>query len=1566
MLDYLENTSELPKEKFNKESILPVRVVLIANYGEMFTLLLPSSMDGRYRFVDSFGQEKFPIFFEMNNGRWIAHLEQSAYFYVLTSNGEKKNTGKTHELNKTSAVRFNYNGESFFIYTETEDEGDHLFLPYYFEERTDYIIGRNQQCNIVYSNSAVSREHAKLHWNGNSWSIIDLNSTNGTYVNGKRINTFELSLGDVVFIVGLYFIVGNGYIAINNCNDRVSFTIPKIRRIISDHDITYAPQIPNVSYSIYDRTPRQIKAIDAEPIEIETPPMSLKGNNIPLLLRLGSPVLMGGRALMTGNVLMAISSMVLPALTQGLSEKERKEYEQKRVDGYRKYLVYISDVINKEKLSEEKILNFNYPPLNNVMQMVLSEKRLWDRRKSDLDFLKIRLGYGEYPMIAEKQYPKKKFQIETDMLEDEMYDLVEKSTILNNVPVMLSFVEDFIIGINGQHNIMLQMVRNLILQVSATHSYDEVKIVILVDPEQAEFFHFLRYLPHNWNNEKSMRFFITSQSEAQQFTAYLNKECEEKSNLSHKYNISEGISYVVFALSKNLFNHVEILKSTLKSTEYEGISIIAAFDVLPKECGKVINLDNQCKIIDYLKPENEEQVFFLDAVDNTIVENSVCKMMKTKLRIDDETYMLPSMVTFLEMFNVGKIEHINPLERWENNNAVKSLATPIGIGTDGKHFTLDLHEKFHGPHGLVAGMTGSGKSEFLITYILSMAVNYSPDEVAFVLIDYKGGGLADAFEDKKRGIHLPHLVGTITNLDGASINRSLMSIKSELKRRQAVFKEAKSKTNEGTMDIYDYQKLYRNKHVNKPMPHLIIISDEFAEMKAQQPEFMNELISTARIGRSLGVHLILATQKPAGVVNDQIRSNTKFQACLRVQDRSDSMDMIKRPDAAELKNTGRFYLQVGYNELFAQGQSAWCGAEYTPQEDAVSVKDNSVQFVDNLGQDILKVEPEVKIKKTGTKQIVAIVKYLSDLAKREGLEPRSLWSDPLPVKLDYDEFMSTYENQGDGYMKLILGFVDDPERQNQFPLVIDFMKFHHMLVCGNVASGKTTLVRTMLLELVENYGPEDFNYYILDFSAGALNMFAKLPHCGAYLTENNEGDFRRLFNLIKDIVGERKKIFADSDVTNYNSYCNIAKIPMIMFVIDGFVNIKNFAVGNDIFATLHEILKEAANYGIKFVITANHPNELSLKSRDELDFRIALSAKDRYEYNDIMNARCTVTPAEIPGRGLCLVDERLLEYQVAMPYCDLDEQSRTNSLRERLGSIANKYCDSEKAKCLPMVDKGQKYSELCKDYDKNILPLGYLVSEMRPIAMPFHQFYSLSIYLGNPHGVKPIVDNLIEAGRHNDMDLIIVRKKTDSVFDSRYEAVIRRNYFGNITLLNVSNNDLIRLSELLYNEIKLRNVYRDEYCTQNGIPETDNMRIKQAKKYIRSKTKPLLVIFESFGDVCRAKKDEALEMELNTYLSRTNGYNIYFAGCFYPDEEGILASNQIMKNYNKDECYMLFGGQYSRQSIFDVPMELKRVDKINPKYDKYMLKYRGEWYPMHMPCGEINALLGDPDDMSII
>ncbi len=374
---------------------------------------------------------------------------------------------------------------------------------------------------------------------------------------------------------------------------------------------------------------------------------------------------------------------------------------------------------------------------------------------------------------------------------------------------------------------------------------------------------------------------------------------------------------------------------------------------IPNECKAFVSIgDKKSGVFENELIANKQKEFVAD-FDPTLNIYECCKIIgNIPIDIAKEEQALPTSVSFLEMYNVGMVEQLNILNRWKVNDPTKTLQTPVGLDKSRELFKLDLHEKAHGPHGLIAGMTGSGKSEFIITYILSMAMNYHPYEVTFILIDYKGGGLTGAFENRETGMRLPHLAGTITNLDTVEMNRSLASIQSELRKRQRQFNEARDSLNESTIDIYKYQSLYRRGLVKKPISHLFIISDEFAELKDQRPEFMEQLISTARIGRSLGVHLILATQKPSGVVNDQIWSNSKFRVCLRVQDKSDSMDMIKCPDAAELKNTGRFYLQVGYNELFAMGQAAWAGAQYYPTEKRKKKVDQSITIVDNVGSPI--------------------------------------------------------------------------------------------------------------------------------------------------------------------------------------------------------------------------------------------------------------------------------------------------------------------------------------------------------------------------------------------------------------------------------------------------------------------------------------------------------------------------------------------------------------------------------------------------------------------------------------
>lgn len=313
--------------------------------------------------------------------------------------------------------------------------------------------------------------------------------------------------------------------------------------------------------------------------------------------------------------------------------------------------------------------------------------------------------------------------------------------------------------------------------------------------------------------------------------------------------------------------------------------------------------------------------------------------------------------------------------------------------------------------------------------------------------------MANAFQG------LPHLVGTITNLGGNQINRALASIKSELLRRQRLFSDA------GVTSIDNYIILYRNKEVSLPLPHLIIVVDEFAELKSDQPEFMKELVSAARVGRSLGIHLILATQKPSGVVDEQIWSNSRFKLCLKVQTPSDSQEMLKRPEAAEIKEKGRGYLQVGNNEVFTLFQSSWSGAPYAGGD---SAGDERPQMdIVTLGGERRSLLPKVKSGEGASQlsELQAVVNHIAALSAEHSIrEAFQLWLPPLPETLLLTEVLEPQQiwngvhwQQPTDNLTATVGRVDNPADQDQYNLDINFNLNGHMLVYGAPSSGKTML-----------------------------------------------------------------------------------------------------------------------------------------------------------------------------------------------------------------------------------------------------------------------------------------------------------------------------------------------------------------------------------------------------------------------------------------------------------------------------------------------------------------------------
>lgn len=1252
------------------------------------------------------------------------------------------------------------NRNSAVLYTEPVLEGRSRYNKYKISGNHHITIGRDDTNQIVYSKPFITSKHAVLDYDG-TWRISDNNSRNGTFVNEIRTDAGELKFGDCIFIMGLRIVVGKGFLAINNPDSSVQVKIPSSEPYALQEIRPRDREEGAREEELFFRSPRLMREIVTKKIKIDPPPAPQKADATPIGLVIGPSLTMGMASVSMGvfsvihvlsgegkmiqalpmiimSASMLLGSVLWPVLTRRFENKKTRKLEARRQQKYLDYLEQIRDDIRRMITEQEKIRRENITEWRECAERIIQKKtNLWERQEEHQDFLQVRVGMGNLPLDIDISCEEKKFSLEDDNLQNAMLAVGAEQKLLRDIPISVSLREKDKLGIVGELPLRVHFLKSIVLQLIALHSYDEMKMVLLCDEKMMEEFRFVKYIPHIWNEDRTFRYMAADEQEARELSAELERllfpvEEEAKQTEDRAY-------FVLISASRRMTEACKIYKRVLALPKSDRISIVSLANELkdlPKETNTVIKLAEKGKASSIYNRENMagSRTAFLcesagpDAGPALQVAGEV--LANISLESESQKYVLPSMITFLEMFQVGKIEHLNPLARWKKNNPVQSLQTPVGMGTDGKLFMLDLHEKFHGPHGLVAGMTGSGKSEFIITYILSLAVNYHPDEVAFILIDYKGGGLAGAFEDKEKGIKLPHLAGTITNLDGAEVNRSLISIQSELKRRQGVFNEAKKIANEGTMDIYKYQQLRRDGIVSEPVPHLFIISDEFAELKAQQPDFMQQLISAARIGRSLGVHLILATQKPSGVVDDQIWSNSRFRVCLKVQERSDSQEMIQCPDAAKISKTGRFYLQVGYNELFAMGQSAWCGAEYIPAEVLEKTVDDSIQVVNRLGQPVIQVKPEpVQAEEEEIhhiQQVVGIVQYLSELADKEGIQIETLWKPTIPPFIYLDSVEEDFGYQADeDNIEPVVGIYDDPYNQSQNPVTIPLSKEGNCVlygVGGTGESGKAEFLMTLCYSLVKHYMADVLNIYIVDFGSETLRALEGAPHVGGVVARNEDEKLASLFKLLMSEMNKRRKAFAEygGDYASYVRYTG-RRIPHIVVVINNVGVLKeSYEEEEEQFSRLSQM---GMRYGIYFVVTAAATNALSYITTQNFKMVLTMELNDKSDYPVVMGKTEGLCPSAHVGRGLIRYD-RLYEFQTA--YCT-DKEDKLGYIREYCQNLRKQKTDVSASLIPVLPDVVDADYVMRTPYGLDSLPVGVGKADYKIYSIDMASAYSYFI-----------------------------------------------------------------------------------------------------------------------------------------------------------------------------------------------------------------------------------------------
>lgn len=1317
-------------------------IVTLLKQDRIHTLALPEKIRGRYWLRDNNekGAVRNLISVEAAEGHWV--MSSNPKVEILPSEKDGKNY-KQVKLEPLSlyGIRIKDTNENAFVFVESEILPRKQYTKYIIKDNSEIYIGRDESNDITYHNKYVSSRHAKITLSNRQWQLEDLGSANGSFIDGFREKRKILVPGSCVYIMGLKIIIGSNFIAVNNPDGKIGVNTDKLRPF--SHSTVSRPHIDHRELSkdegYFYISPRFKKSIKKVEIKIDPPPPPIKLDKVPIALLIGpsltmgmasmftaslalSDVITGARTLkaalptMVMSISMLLGTILWPILSKQYEKRQRIANEKKRVEKYKQYLEEITEKIINECRHQASILNTTYISLTECVNRVLNKERsLWERTSAHDDFLVVRLGKGDLPLLADISYPEKRFTLEDDKLQEEMYRIAEVPKVVRDVPITYSLSDMTVSGIIGDRKHVLSSIKGVIAQIAALHSYEEVKLVILYPEEERMVWSFAKWLPHTWDNSKTVRYIASSVNDAKELSLLFEKEILNR--LEEQDDIKHLPHYVIISADRELAGKCSFIQTLLKQDKNIGFSIIAIYDEinnLPKECASVIEYEvNRAKIYDKYDVEGNVIEFSPEYSYEVDLDRFSEMLANIKLDLESQSYVMPNMLTFLDMFGVNRVEYLNSLARWKENEPTITLQTPIGVNNKGEIAYLDLHEKFHGPHGLIAGMTGSGKSEFIITYIMSLAVNYHPNEVAFILIDYKGGGLTGAFENDK--YKLPHLAGTITNLDGASIQRSLLSIQSELRRRQAIFNDARRIANEGTMDIYMYQKLYRTGVVKEPLPHLFIISDEFAELKAQQPEFMQQLISAARIGRSLGVHLILATQKPSGVVDDQIWSNSRFRVCLKVQETADSMDMIKRPDAAAISITGRYYLQVGFNEIFEMGQSAWCGAPYVPIEHEKEKTDATIQLIDDIGRVLKqkKLNNEEETITVKSKQNIEILKYICEIAKEEGVRTRTLWLEPIPEVIYLDKLKVKYNYTYDNHvLNPVIGEYDDPYNQKQDILILPISKEGNVLLYGSTGSGKAIFLTTMLYGLIQQHSPKYLNIYALDLGAETLRIFSKAPQVGDVITASETEKIKNLFQMLNSKLAERKKLFVDYG-GNYDDYCKNSgnTIPNIFVIIN---NYSSFAeLYSEYEDNLSLLTRDGTKYGIYFIVTASNTNAVRYRMLQNFKQILTLQLNDKSEYVGILGNTDGIVPSKSVGRGLVKFD-KAYEFQTAYI------SENTNQMNEMIMELCSNMLatNNQKAEKVPVLpDYVTPELFVTEDIKIERLPVGIDKNSMKPVTV---------------------------------------------------------------------------------------------------------------------------------------------------------------------------------------------------------------------------------------------------------
>ena len=1339
------------------------------------------------------------------------------------------------------------------------------------------------------------------------------------YHNGRRVKDREttLSPGDSIILPGLRITVQTGRVILNCAPGSIQSSLCDTGPL-EDH---------LEGFPLYKRSPRIIKRLPDDTLNLTSPSEKAKKKKGQLLKLIAPPLVMLTMTIVVQFVMprgifvligiaSVLTSLVMTVTNYFNERKDAREEEGQRQEQYEAYLLRQRKVLHKLREQQVESMRYHYPSAKEISGMVLGySNRIYERIANDSDFLTVSIGNSIHKASYTVSKGNQDALPKEDPLLNEMNEVANAFSEIQGLPTVIDLKQAHL-GLVGEKKHIQEQLQLLLLQLCFFQSYHDLEVICLFGSEHRARYEWLKWFPHCRLRAINVTGLVDSDNVRDQVLGNLTQVLKErKLKQEEKKKESVYLPHYLFVIDQPslVINH-SIMEYLQTREGGLGFSLIYTTDMLaslPENIKTVVQLgDSKNGTLIMNEGRLLSQPVSLESAGEIPLE-SVSRALAALNHVQGISTQIPESITFFEMFSISHPEELEVERRWKSGASHKSLAVPLGVRAKDDHVMLNLHEKAHGPHGLVAGTTGSGKSEIVQSYILSLAANFHPYEVGFLLIDYKGGGMANLFE------RLPHLLGTITNLDGGESMRAMASIKSELARRQRVFGE------HNVNHINQYNRLFKAGEASLPMPHLFLISDEFAELKKEQPDFMSELVSTARIGRSLGIHLILATQKPTGVVDDQIWSNSKFKLALKVQDASDSNEVLKTPDAANITLPGRAYLQVGNNEVYELFQSAWSGAPYSRQQEEAGF-DERVYLVNKLGQRQLLGEdlsggPMEESRQTQLDVVVDHIQAVFDGMKMPQVERP--WHPPLAGSLasPYIQEAVDVAQFHDLRSNAALGMVDIPEQQEQREWVYDFVKDGNLAVFGSSGFGKTMTLMTFMLSLALKNAPNRLQYYVVDLGNAGLAQTRALPHTVDYITIDDAEKLEKFTKHMGEVMQERKALMAEKNVFNFTMYNSLSdeKIPAIVIVVDNYDVIRELGMELEDFWT--RLTRDGNSIGIFVVATATRVGAFKYVVLNNFKSKIVHHLIDQSDASALIG-RTPYSLGEMPGRAyIKLSGINIMQIYTAVPF--EDDISYAHAVGSLVEGVKSSYSGAgvEGLRVLPEVLSYGLLRQFVGTPQRGSIPIGLDFEEVGvqslSLSNPTH------LILGTPTSGKTNVLRLILEGLEDAQRVLLIDSKEMELLD--WEGRENISYCTSAPHMK----ELLDLLRELVIERKA------EFAAQSGMAP---------RQFYASLPTVCVVIddFDNFLDLLKGSGISDAEALIRESMS---------AGVSY-----IAASlSSRMKGF--DEMTKLF-----KESISGLVLGLPTAQtvwqasagKYKPRPDSALLYRKGEFMPVKVPLLE--------------